>query len=68
MSAGIVQQTADSDHLLDTAMARAQELAPLGANRGVYGRQKELLFGEDAAINQPHGAAYMLRNLDKYSH
>ena len=66
--AGIVQGTADADGLMDLAMARAKELAPLGANRANYSGQKEAIYGENAAINGPHGAAYMLRNLDKYSH
>ena len=68
LDAGIVQGTADADGLMDLAMARAKELAPLGANRANYGGQKEAIYGENAAINGPHGAAYMLRNLDEYSH
>ncbi len=68
LAAGIVQEIADTEQLLDRAMTRAGELAPLGANRKVFGRQKEHLFGTNAAINQPHGAAHMLRNLSDYSH
>ncbi len=68
LEAGIVQHVAELDELLPLALQKAQELAPLGANREVYGRQKELLFGENAALNTPHGAAYMLKNSDKYSH
>jgi enoyl-CoA hydratase/carnithine racemase len=68
LAAGIVHQTASSDTLLEQALTRAAELAPLGANRKVYGRQKELLYGENAAINGPHGAAYMLKHLDQYAH
>ena len=68
LEAGIVQGIADTDTLLDQATQHAGALAPLGANRDNYQGQKEALFGENAAINQPHGAAYMLRNLDKYSH
>lgn len=68
LAAGIVQQTAGNEDLLKQAHARAAELAPLGANRKVYGRQKELLYGENAAINGPHGAAYMLKHLAQYSH
>ncbi|MDA1075866.1 MAG: enoyl-CoA hydratase/isomerase family protein [Proteobacteria bacterium] len=65
-SAGIVQQTASDENLLDLATERARALAPLGKNRQVFGGQKERLFGENAAINNVHGAAYMLRNSDKY--
>ena len=28
--------------------------------------QVHLIYGENAAINGPHGAAYMLRNSDQY--
>ncbi len=67
LEAGIVQETASAESLMDTATRRAAELAPLGANRKNYQAQKEAIFGENAALNQPHGAAYMLRNLDQYS-
>ena len=68
LEAGIAQGIAETDSLLEQASRHAQELAPLGTNRANYQGQKEALFGENAAINQPHGAAYMLRNLDQYSH
>ena len=67
LAAGIVQQTAVLEDLLNMAGRRAEELAPLGAQREKFGGQKERLFGENAAINGPHGAAYMLRNLAEYS-
>ena len=66
LDAGIVQDVADTDHLLANAQERAAQLAPLGANRAVFKTQKEWLFGEGAAINQPHGAAHMLANLDEF--
>jgi enoyl-CoA hydratase/carnithine racemase len=66
LRAGIVQQTASLETLADVALHRARELAPLAANRENYGGQKERIFGENAALNGPHGAAYMLRNLDDY--
>ena len=66
LDAGIVQASAPLEELIDEAQRRAQALAPLGANREVFGGQKEALFGENAAINQPHGAAHMLRNLADY--
>lgn len=68
LEAGIVQHIGDIDTLAEAAIAKAGELAPLGAKREVYGGQKERLFGENAAINDSQGAAYMLRNLAKYSH
>jgi len=66
LKAGVVQQTASAAELLDVARTRAEELAPLGANRKLYKAQKERLYGEHAAINDVHGAAYMLRNSEKY--
>tara|TARA_R110002072_G_scaffold199436_1_gene357098 strand:+ start:286 stop:1008 length:723 start_codon:yes stop_codon:yes gene_type:complete len=68
LEAGIVQHVAELDELLPLATQKAAELAPLGANREIYGGQKEHLFGENAALNLPHGAAYMLKNSDKFSH
>lgn len=68
LEAGIVQGVASADALLDVARSRAEELAPLGANRKNYKAQKESLYGESAAINAVHGPAYMLRNSDRYVH
>lgn len=67
-AAGIVQQTGTADNLLKIATQRATELAPLGANRKVFGGQKETLYGENAVLNGPHGAAYMLKHLSEYQH
>ena len=64
--AGLVQYTANQEELLTHARARAEALAPLGANRKNFKKQKETLFGENAAINGPHGAAYMLAHNDQY--
>ncbi|NOX49875.1 MAG: enoyl-CoA hydratase/isomerase family protein [Gammaproteobacteria bacterium] len=66
LNAGIVQQVADRDALMQQAQTRAKELAPLAANRENYGGQKEALYGENAIINNLHGPAYMLRNSQKY--
>jgi len=68
LATGVVQQTATVDNLLDVARARAEELAPLGANRKAFKAQKESMYGENAAINEVHGPAWMLRNSDKYRH
>ena len=64
--AGIVHGIASLEELPNLAQQRATELAPLGAHRENYQAQKEAIFGEHAALNQPHGAAYMLRNLEQY--
>lgn len=66
LEAGIVQQIASLESLRDTALRRARELAPLCARREVYGGQKERIYGENAAINGPHGPAYMLRHSERY--
>ncbi len=67
LSAGIVQQVASAENLLDLATRRATELAPLAANREVFGNQKESIYGENAIINSPHGAAHLLKNSADYS-
>ena len=67
-SAGFVEQVGDVETLLAAAQARAAQLAPLAAHRENYGGQKRRLFGEHAAINDLHGAAYMLANPDQYGH
>jgi enoyl-CoA hydratase/carnithine racemase len=69
LSAGIVQQVAPATALLDDAIKEAARLAKsLGRNREVFKWQKEHLFGEHAAINGVHGAAYMLRNQQHFAH
>jgi len=62
LEAGIVQRIAPLEELRAAALVRAEELSRLGANREVYGKMKEHLYGENAAINGVHGPAYMLRN------
>ncbi len=60
--AGIVQQVESLENLLSAAQSQAESLSRLGANREVYGRMKERLYGENAAINNVHGPAYMLKH------
>ena len=62
LAAGVVSQIADLDALFNAACTRARALAPLGANRAAYGAQKESLFGENSALNEPHGAAHLLKH------
>lgn len=66
LATGIVSQILPVEELFETACQRAADLAPLGANRAAYGGQKERLFGENAALNHPHGAAHMLKNGVEY--
>ena len=66
LAAGLVQQTASMENLLEVATRRAAELAKLGANRKVYGKMKESIFGEEPSINSPFGAAHQLKNLDQF--
>jgi enoyl-CoA hydratase/carnithine racemase len=68
LEAGIVQQVAPLEELMPAATARAQELSRLGANREVYATMKENIYGENAAINNDHGPAYMLRNRAQFHH
>ncbi len=60
--AGIVQGIGSFEGLPEIALKKAEELAPLANNRKNYGTQKEMLYGENAAINLEHGPAYMLKN------
>jgi enoyl-CoA hydratase/carnithine racemase len=61
--AGIISSTCSQEDLLESAVSKAQSLARLGENRKVYGKMKERLFGSNAAINTPHGAAHLLRSV-----
>ncbi len=66
-SAGFVEASVPLEELEDRAMTRAAELAPLAANRVGYGWMKEQIYGEGAALNQPDGAAHMLKNSRNYA-
>lgn len=63
LAAGFVAETASADALLYATLARARRLAPLGANRALYGESKERIFGERPSINGESGAAHLLRNM-----
>lgn len=60
--AGFVSEIAGEDELLPRAIERARHLAPLGANRALYGGSKERLYGEAPSINAQAGAAHLLRS------
>ena len=62
LKAGIVQGVSSFEELSEVALIKAKELAPLANNRKNFGHQKEMLYGENAAINLTHGPAYMLKN------
>jgi Delta3-Delta2-enoyl-CoA isomerase len=66
VAAGFVEAAVSLDRLRDAAMARAAELAPLAANRANLAWQKETLYGENAALNTPHGAAHLLKNMHDF--
>jgi enoyl-CoA hydratase/carnithine racemase len=62
LNAGIIQGVSSLDELPEVAQSKAKELAPLANNRKNFGHQKEMLYGENAAINLSHGPAHMLKN------
>jgi len=66
-AAGFVEEAVELDQVLPRAMERAAELAPLAVNRRNFGWQKETLYGTNAALNQPHGAAHMLKNMADFA-
>ena len=62
LNAGIIQGVSSLEELPAVAQNKATELAPLANNRKNFGHQKEMLYGENAAINLSHGPAHMLKN------
>ena len=60
-AAGFVQDVADMDSLLKKTIDRAHQLAPLGANRGLFAKSKERIFGKEPSIKDRSGAAHLLR-------
>ena len=66
LEAGIVQSVESMDDLTEIAIAKAEELAPLATDRKNFGYQKEMLYGENAAINLNHGPAHMLKNSKEF--
>ena len=65
-AAGIVQGKGSFEELPDIAIKKAEELAPLAKDRKHYAAQKEMLYGENAAINLNHGPAHMLKNSKEF--
>ena len=62
LEAGIIQGTSSIEDLEELTIKHANELAPLASNRENFGYQKEMLYGKNAAINEAHGPAHMLKN------
>ena len=60
-AAGFVQDVADMDSLLNKTIDRAHQLAPLGANRDLFEKSKERIFGKEPSIKDRSGAAHLLR-------
>lgn len=65
--AGIVQQLAPLEEMLPCAMAAAEDLLRVAGSREITAWTKQHLYGENAAINGPHGPAYMLANQEDYA-
>ncbi|MFT4597159.1 MAG: enoyl-CoA hydratase/carnithine racemase, partial [Paracrocinitomix sp.] len=66
VAAGFVEAAVPLDQLREAAITRAAELAPLATHRRNFGWQKEALYGKNAALNTPHGAAHMLKNMSEF--
>ena len=67
LHAGIVQELSSFDEMTAVVQRKAEELAPLANNRKNYGHQKEMLFGERAAINQIDVPAHMLKHSEDFN-
>lgn len=66
LAAGLVQETAPLEHVRDVGIDMATDLLRVAKSREITAWTKEHLYGENAALRGPHGAAYMLRNNDQY--
>ena len=66
LEAGIIQSISTIDNLAENTKLKAEELAPLATDRENFGTQKEMLYGENAAINLNHGPAHMLKNSKEF--
>jgi len=66
LEAGIIQSISTIDNLAEITKLKAEELTPLATDRENFGTQKEMLYGENAAINLNHGPAHMLKNSKEF--
>jgi enoyl-CoA hydratase/carnithine racemase len=67
LNAGIVHATASLESIRETAIDVAESHLRVGQNRDVLGRTKERIYGENAVINNVHGAAHMLKHSRHFS-
>ncbi len=67
LAAGVVQQVSPLDEVLSTSMSAAEGLLRVAGSREITAWTKQHLYGENAAINGPHGPAYMLENQELYA-
>jgi len=67
LHSGIAQQLAPLDEVVPTAIDTAADLLRVARSREITGWTKQHLYGENAAINGPHGPAYMLANQHLYA-
>ncbi len=66
LAGGLVQQIEPLENLMSATMQKAADSARLGANRDIYGRMKEAIYGENPSINNAHGPAHLLKNAAKF--
>ena len=66
VAAGFVERAVPLQDVRTAAVERAASLAHLGANRANYAWQKQVLYGENAILNSPHGAAHLLSNSEQF--
>lgn len=62
VAAGFVEAAVPLESVRSAAIERAASLAHLAVNREGFAWQKEQLYGQNAALNHPHGAAHMLKH------
>ncbi len=67
LAAGFVNATTPQSAVYETAMRVAESNLKVAGDREVMRWMKERLYGENASINGPHGAAHMLRNPEDFS-
>lgn len=59
--------TPSLESIRETAIDVAESHLRVGQNRDVLGRTKERIYGENAVINNVHGAAHMLKHSRHFS-
>lgn len=67
LAAGVAQQAVPLEEVLPAAMKTAEDLLRVARSREITGWTKEHLYGKNAAINGPHGPAYMLNHSHEFA-